>query len=257
MDLVKAAFSSPNVRLFGTYSHAGHSYAAKSTVSAAEYLALEVSSVNKAAKLVMQIASELNVDKNNKLGDPASDGKLTLAVGATPTAHAAQTKEEWASIRSKHSITEDQLVGHIELHAGCYTLLDMQQFATGCISMSDCALRVGANIISIYPDRREVLCDAGGLAMSKDTGPIPGFGPVVFSEGGVMEKDHWKLGRMSQEHGILTTDSKSQELKLPEIGEYLQLVPQHACLTAACHTWFLITDDGKTVSEVWEAVKGW
>lgn len=253
-DLITKALRSPNVHVFGTYAHAGHSYAAKDPQSAAEYLATEVSSVNEVAKTVYKVAQTLSIDSQKTLGD---NGRLTLSVGATPTAHAAQTQDEWHQVRTKAGILDSQLVGSVELHAGNYCLLDMQQLATGCISLEACAMTVGATIISTYPLRREALCDAGAIAMSKDVGPFPGFGQVVSSTNGQVLQNKWKLGRMSQEHGILTTDSDEAELTLPNVGDYIAMVPQHACLTAAQHVWHLITDDGKTVADVWEPVKGW
>lgn len=261
-NLIKAALTSPHLRLFGVYAHAGHSYSARTTGSAAEFLALEVSSTNNSAKVVERIASELHIDRASKMGASPEDNKLVLAVGATPTAHAAQTDAAWPSVRTKHGVTTEQLVGPVELHAGNYCLLDMQQVATGCVGLEDCALKVGASIISTYEDRSEALCDAGAIAMSKDTGPIPGFGPVVFSSSSTttaqMEKHGWSLGRTSQEHGILTTSSsKEGQVVMPSLGDYIQIVPQHACLTAAQHLYFLVTDDGRTVADIWEPVKGW
>jgi D-serine deaminase-like pyridoxal phosphate-dependent protein len=70
------------------------------------------------------------------------------------------------------------------------------------------------------------MCDAGGMAMSKDvaTGgfdPKTGYGMAKGEEG-----KGWVLGRVSQEHGVLTTDSKSAASL--EIGQKLFIRPQHA-----------------------------
>lgn len=63
-------------------------------------------------------------------------------------------------------------------------MLDLQQLHTGLIDRSRIAQRVLATVISYYPGRGEggldeALCDAGAIAMSKDTGPSGGFGDVI------------------------------------------------------------------------------
>lgn len=96
-------------------------------------------------------------------------------------------------------------------------MLDSQQLATNLVQVKNVAQRVLASVISYYMARGEgdeAMCDAGAIAMSKDTGPHPGFGRVVrvIRDG---EESHWApketgwiLGRVSQEHGILTRSDK-------------------------------------------------
>lgn len=112
---------------------------------------------------------------------------------------------------------------------------------------------MGATVISAYRERHEALCDAGAIAMSKDTGPETGFGPVTAPEA----LDGWHLGRISQEHGILVAGADKHELALPQIGSFIRLVPQHACLTAAQHSWFLIVDGSDEIVDIWVPCKGW
>lgn len=113
-------------------------------------------------------------------------------------------------------------------------------------------MSVGATVISVYPERREALCDAGAIAMSKDVGPISGFGPVISPS----ELQGWSLGRTSQEHGILCAPDNGNQ-KLPSIGSFVKITPQHACLTAAQHPWFLVIDGSDEVVDVWVPCKGW
>lgn len=240
-DLIRAAAQSPIISIFGTYTHANFSYASKTAQTAAEILALEVASANDVAKRVLEILKETGCSQN-KLDQ---DG-LRLAVGATPTAHAAHG--EFDAAREKAGVGKGRLVGKVELHAGNYCLLDVQQVATSMVDVPSCAMSVGSTVLSTYVERNEAVCDAGAIAMSKDTGPMPGYGPVVSPK----SLKGWSLGRNSQEHGILTGTSA-----LPEIGEYVRIVPQHACLTAAQHPWFLIVDGGSEIVDVWIPVKGW
>lgn len=255
-ELITAILTTPSVSLFGTYTHAGFSYASKDGQTAADILAREVAGANEGAKVVFEMAKTISADVHAKLQKQG----LRLAVGATPTAHAAGP--EWAGARDKAGIGRDDLIGEVELHAGCYCLLDTQQCATSLVHTDVCAMRVGATIISQYPHRQEALCDAGAICMSKDVGPIPGFGPVIAPQ----RLADWHLQRNSQEHGILARKSSEAASAaggkltddFPRVEEYVQIIPQHACLTAAQHPWFLITENGgEEVIDVWVPCKGW
>lgn len=245
-SLLMVLFSSPVVSVYGFYSHGGQSYGSRSMPEASEFLSTEIEAVNTAAGRALAIlAGTPNV--------AARQEPFVLAIGSTPTAHAA-TAETRAQL-------ETHLNGRLELHAGNYPLLDLQQLHTGLVDISRVAQRVLATVISYYPRRGEgetdeALCDAGAVAMSKDTGPIEGFGEVVGRP--------WRLGRISQEHGILTqrpaTQSESHE-KL-ELGQMVQIVGQHACLILAAYPWYYVVDSdmpskGEMVEDVWVPWKGW
>jgi D-serine deaminase-like pyridoxal phosphate-dependent protein len=163
-----------------------------------------------------------------------------LSVGATPTAHAAVLGADGRA----HA-----LQGTLELHAGCYCLNDLQQLSTGLVEAPrSAALTVLATVVSTYAHRQEAMCDAGALAVSKDTGPIPGHGRVVSHAG-------WALGRISQEHGTLTrTADDAEEIR---IGDTVRIIPQHACLACACYPWMYVVDGGDEVVDVWVPWKGW
>jgi len=172
-----------------------------------------------------------------------------LSVGSTPTAHAAsaETKAKLSSL----------LHGSLELHAGNYPMLDLQQEHTSLIDRSKVAQRVRVTVASYYPGRGangtdEALVDGGAIAFSKDTGPSGTFGEVIGMD--------WKLGRISQEHGTLTRTGPvgNEQLKL---GDKLEIVGQHACLIAAAYPWYYIVDgdvrEGKEIVDIWVPWKGW
>lgn len=159
---------------------------------------------------------------------------------------------------------ERQLNGKMELHAGNYPLLDLQQLNTGMVEPEQISQRVVATVVSYYPDRGpngedEAMCDAGAIAMSKDKGPLEGYGEVIGKK--------WRLSRISQEHGILVKaenalfakpDQDGESLK---IGDQVQIVGQHACLITAAYPWYYIidssTESADTVVDVWVPWKGW
>lgn len=104
------------------------------------------------------------------------------------------------------------------------------------------------------------MCDAGRLAVSKDTGPLGGYGHIISSS----HATGWELGKVSQEHGVLTkrkdsSKSEAEEERVEElrIGDIVRIVPQHACLVCASHPWIYVVDGGEEVVDVWVPWKGW
>lgn len=133
-------------------------------------------------------------------------------------------------------------------------MCDLQQLATSLITHSDISISVLARVVSTYPLRKEAMCDAGALAVSKDTGPLAGFGHVAQPS----DLAHWDLGRVSQEHGTLVRRPGSEGGRDVEIGELVRIVPQHACLACACYPWYYVVEDGgDKVVDVWVPCKGW
>jgi D-serine deaminase-like pyridoxal phosphate-dependent protein len=128
--------------------------------------------------------------------------------------------------------------------------------ATSLVPASDVSISILSTIVSVYPHRSEAMCDAGALAVSKDTGPFPGYGRVVSPS----QATGWDLGRISQEHGTLVHRPGLGESDVGEVtvGELVRIVPQHACLACAAFPWFYVVDDGETtVKDVWVPWKGW
>ncbi|KAJ3883378.1 putative serine dehydratase domain-containing protein [Lentinula edodes] len=240
-NLVKALLSSPAISIYGCYAHAGNAYASTSLDQASSFLSAEVESVNAGAELTLEIASAMGVELDNH--------SLVLSVGSTPTAHAAsaETKAKLSSL----------LHGPLELHAGNYPMLDLQQEHTNLIDRSKVAQRVRVTVVSYYPGRGvngtdEVLVDGGAIAFSKDTGPSGSFGEVIGMK--------WKLGRISQEHGTLTREGPAENEEL-KVGDEVEIIGQHACLIAAAYPWYYIVDsdvnEGKEVVDIWIPWKGW
>ncbi|VDB99581.1 unnamed protein product [Peniophora sp. CBMAI 1063] len=229
-SLVKGVLASPATEIFGFYAHAGNAYASTSSDEAAQFLSSEVETVNKAAELAKNLLTD-------------EQPPFVLSVGSTPTAHAA-------SAETRHRLRE-LLHGTLELHAGNYPMLDLQQLSTHLIQREQIAQKLLATVISFYPGRGgadEAMCDAGGVALSKDTGPAPGYGDVIGKA--------WRIGRTSQEHGILVRTEGDGDSSL-RIGEVIEVIGQHACYITAAYPWYYITDGGREVVDVWVPWKGW
>jgi D-serine ammonia-lyase len=203
------------INLHGFYGHDGNAYASTSLLEATKFLSGEVAAVNDAAQAALEIISRSTPSAT--LTQP-----FVLSVGSTPTAHAA-------SLETRKMLSQ-VLHGTLELHAGNYPMLDLQQQHTGLIDHTRVSQRVQATVISYYPGRGsdgtdEALIDAGAIAFSKDTGPSGGYGNVIGYP--------WQLSRISQEHGILTTTENSSSNETLKVGTLVSIVGQHACLIAA------------------------
>ena len=234
---------SNDVELFGFYCHAGHSYGCHSVEEAKNILIDEINSVNAACKIAKKIDSSISDD-------------LILSIGATPTAHVIDSFDE--------KLLDDKLLGKVELHAGNYAFCDLQQVGTNCCRYEDVACRVLGEVVSSYPGRGSVkpgegLVNVGVLGIGRETGAVPGFGHVGCPE----KYRNWILGRISQEHGVLTVLDCEKQTELIPIGTRVLIYPQHTCIAAACYPWYYVVDgNGEITNEnhvidIWVPTRGW
>lgn len=236
LSLAKRLYESPHVAFTGIYTHAGHSYSSQSSDEALEYLKNECN-----------IARQFK-DYFVSNGVPIS----YVSIGATPTVKAITAFMDHLDM--------DYILRDIdEVHAGAFAFLDRQQVATGLGTYHDVAISVACRVASVYEDRKSVLIDGGALAFSKDTAPQGGFGyvidPAVKDDIEILAS----LTKVSQEHGILQHLDETM-LSRPElrIGELVRVIPNHCCLAAACHLYYLVVeDDSDVVVDVWVPVRGW
>lgn len=80
----------------------------------------------------------------------------------------------------------------------------------------------------------------------------------IYDERG--ERTGWILGRISQEHGILTWEGEREKCNPLAIGDKVMIWPNHACVAGAGFGWYLVVDSekgGDTVVDVWVRWRGW
>ncbi|KAJ6078662.1 hypothetical protein N7467_008415 [Penicillium canescens] len=239
--LIQRIESSSSASVYGFYCHAGHSYACRTEDAATAVLQTEVEGVVSAARFLVGGKSER---------------KIIISVGSTPTAHVVK--------RLQGVLPEGM---ELELHAGNYPANDLQQVATSLVEPTQQAVRILADVCSIYPERNEALINAGTVALSKETSEFPGYAVVT-------DRPQWSVVRMAQEHGILgwadsnqtsrfveKVGSKSSEGEKVEsaftVGDKVLLYIQHACITAAMHFAYYVVDGDDIVRETWIPWKGW
>lgn len=123
------------------------------------------------------------------------------------------------------------LAGIDEARPGNYVFYDLMQVALGSCAPTDCALTVLASVVSSQPQARHCVVDAGALALSKDDGAGPGgasrtMGAIFGDYAAGRLVPAARLSSLSQEHGVVAAPLA--------LGRRVRILPNHACLTAAC-----------------------
>ncbi|KAL2259867.1 hypothetical protein VTK26DRAFT_6307 [Humicola hyalothermophila] len=305
-SLIDAALSASRAGkcvLHGLYSHAGHSYGARGGWDdVAGYLAEEFRGLRAVGRLVKDRRMRMmGGGGGGDGGDEKETGKggLVLSVGATPTALVMQREGFGKGGGGNGGGMMGDLEGlirglkeegyQLEVHAGVYTTLDLQQLAThasdsSLMTADDIAISVVAEVASLYPGRgangtTEALINAGSLALGRepvaDKGQIPGqdysgwgllmsWGIDTPAPGPDFPRVHggWQVGRISQEHGILVWKGKKEDEVPLRYGQRVRVWPNHSCIAGACYDWYLIVDSRNKggedeVVDVWPRWRGW
>lgn len=288
-----AAHKKGDIILHGLYSHAGQSYGGDSRVAAMKMMGAETGAMLVGADKIKALAAEQGV----------SDlPTLVLSGGASPTALSIQNlvtqnpnaegstpelQQEVSALTSLFDKVKSN--GHaVEIHAGVYPILDLQQLAahsisSSLLSYSDIALTVMAEVHSTYPGRgangtSEALIGAGGLALGREfckaydgMAMVSPWGRkgVEYPTCDVEDLEEWTVGRFSQEHGILTWAAgkrKGQPSGAPTdevtVGQKLRLWANHACITSSHFGWYFVVDEDRKgkedeVVDIWIKTRGW
>ncbi|RHZ68797.1 hypothetical protein CDV55_107676 [Aspergillus turcosus] len=258
-----------HARLIGIYSHSSLSYAATSPEEAISYLKTEIEGCRRA---LHQHSSLL------------PDRQLVISVGATPQVVSARSllhdessltadaKALKKLLRDPGAQTGDKIKTRIELHAGVYTLLDMQQLETNAQRAGgveeEIAISVIAEVCSVYNEgereKPEALVAAGTLALGREPcKSYPGWA-VVGNWRRESEPGGSRLivERISQEHGVVAWAGGDGPAIPVRVGQAVRLYPNHACVTGALYGWYLVVDssedgEGSRIVDVWRRTTGW
>ncbi|KAI1801204.1 putative serine dehydratase domain-containing protein [Daldinia bambusicola] len=298
IDQLLASEEAGSSVLLGVYCHAGHSYAARKDWEAMGILGQEFEALKQVAEVVR--------DKRAPGKDP-----LVLSVGATPTTTTIQ-HPELASTNSDSTngaasngagILTAVPTSHLksllktlkgsnfalEVHAGVYPTLDVQQLAAhardlSLLNSSMIGISIMADVASVYPARgpdgaTEALVNAGSIALGRepcqepdgkrysawglvmpwgvlaDSQPAPGAGfPEVH--GG------WQVAKISQEHGVLRWVGRKEDEAPLKVGQRVRIWPNHSCIASAGHAYYLVVDSRNAghedeIIDVWPRWNGW
>ena len=155
-----------------------------------------------------------------------------VSVGSTPTA--------------EHVAKVD---GVTEIRPGTYVFYDRMQARLGVCSLDECAAVVVCTVVS-RPAPDLVIIDGGSKTFATDVGPgaeplnLEGYGHVGYSDA--------VLERLTEEHGMLSVD---EDCDL-EVGDTLQIIPNHICSTVNLHDEVYIIGEDGGVEETRVAARG-
>ena len=131
----------------------------------------------------------------------------------------------------------DDFRGIDEIRPGNFVYYDLMQLHLGSCLFEQIATAVICPVVSVYPHRKEALIYGGAVHLSKefiengDETKIYGLA-VPFKDGKWQspQGDDY-LVRLSQEHGILKTDSQWAKSLKP--GDRVAVIPVHSCLAVS------------------------
>ncbi|KAG6000682.1 hypothetical protein E4U54_001336 [Claviceps lovelessii] len=305
VDAALEAHSQDKIILSGLYSHAGHSYGGGSRVAAIKMMRAEMAAMLEGAERLKSRASDKAITDLPALVVSAGASPTSMSVqNLISTAAAAAEGEEHDYKKGTEAISDELRIEvqslaelfastrgkglAIEIHAGVYPILDLQQLAAHSVGASrlswrDIALTVLAEVHSNYPGRGakgsdEVLIGAGGLALAREACKAY-EGMAMLTPWNrkrakqptcdVEDFRGWIVGRVSQEHGILTWRSGNSRApytppheETPKVGDKVRLWPNHACITGSHFGWYLVVDEDRAgkedeIIDVWIRGRGW
>jgi D-serine deaminase-like pyridoxal phosphate-dependent protein len=140
-----------------------------------------------------------------------------------------------------------EVEGITEIRPGNYVFYDTMQVALGTTDLDHCALSVVTTVVSHQEDNRAVI-DAGAKALALDKGlgiAARGHGWAVGHPGIVVEK-------LSEEHGWL----KLEDGESVQIGDRLEVIPNHACVVTNLFNEVAVTRGDKVVDTWKVAARG-
>lgn len=225
IEIANMLAEAPELEFIGVATHAGGSYASRSTGEISRFAQQERDRAMAAA------------DRIRASGIPCPE----VSVGSTPTA-----------------TFPGDLAGVTEVRAGVFVFQDLYQAGLGVCELEDIAVSVLATVIGHRADLGFVIVDAGGLALSLDRStarqPVDqGYGLVCDMDGGPL--DHI-VAAVNQEHGMIRPRSGEIDVDRFPLGSRVRILPNHACMTAAAHSLYQVLENGE-VTAVWERCNGW
>lgn len=279
-DLVSKLMNLDNqgtINFIGLYSHSSLSYNDSTAEQAMANLKGELSGCLDA------------LEENARLF--SGNREITISIGASPQVTSIEnlvgaegTLSEGAkSLRQAlHNVVTGRHCGFrtkLELHAGVYSLLDVQQLSTHSRAHfgeyeDEIAVSVMAEVCSVYNDgerqQPEALLSVGVLGLGRE--------PCAAYDGwGIIDRDAYSptthpdcrliVKRVSQEHSIVSwglingqRDGGSQQPIPLQVGQTVRIYPNHACITGALYGWYFVVDSsehGERVVDVWERASAW
>ena len=263
------------INFIGLYSHSSHSYNDSTPKQAMANLEAEIYGCLE------------SLDQNANLFP--KDKTITISVGASPQVTSVENlvgpedafSEDASHLRQtlQKVMTErtNGLCTKLELHAGVYSVLDVQQLSTHSRAHfgeyeEEIAISVMAEVCSVYNDgerqQPEALLAIGVTGLGREPcAAYEGWGIIdreAYSTDKAMPERRLIVSRISQEQCIVSwgqTKGQDEQTPIPlEVGQSVRIYPNHACITGALYDRYFVVDSSeheKRVVDVWERASRW
>jgi D-serine deaminase-like pyridoxal phosphate-dependent protein len=213
MDAILEIFSeNKKITFKGFLTHNGHTYSARSTN---EIFSRHFDSLLKLRLLKQRYQTDFT-DIEVSIGDTPS---CTLCTNFT---------------------------GVDEIRPGNFVFFDLTQQSLGVCDFDDIAVRMVCPVVAKHASRNEVVIYGGAIHLSQDSllniDGKPFFGRIIINQEGEKKRLSPRnyVSRLSQEHGILKVSQKN--FNLFQVGDLVEIVPIHSCLTANLTRKYLTTE---------------
>lgn len=216
-ELIKEINSSNKTIFKGFLGHAGHSYKARTN------------------KEILQV-HEQSTKIFKALKKRYSNNQLIFSSGDTPT----------CSIANKFPNID-------EIRPGNFVFYDVTQAIISSCDLQDIAISLRCPIVSKNRERNELLVYGGGVHFSKDrifNKKIDDeiFGVLVEQKPQNLSNFENYVSKLSQEHG--TIKIKPELFDKYNIGDFIEILPVHACMTANLIKKYKLKDSDKIITRL-------
>ncbi len=203
LALAKEINESMHLEFMGLLSHSGHTYNAENRK---QVIAIHNAGLKSLQSLQQMLQGEVGA-------------RPAISMGDTPSCSVLESFN-----------------GVDEMRPGNFIYYDLMQWGRGVCEAEDIAAAVACPVVAVHPERDEVVVYGGAVHLSKemlqDEKGHPSYGRVAM-----LEEKGWgnwlpqvKLGKVSQEHGIL--QGKIPLISEDLIGKLVAIIPNHSCLAA-------------------------
>jgi len=192
LDLAYTIERSDKLNLTGIITHNGETYSSggKSAI---------INSHEKSLGIMNDIKNKLS-QKIRK--------KVILSIGDTPGCKLS-----------------DNFDGVDEIRPGNFVFYDWMQFRYGVCEIDEVAAYLIAPVVSVLDNPDRIVVYGGGVHLSKDAVVFNGnaeYGAAVIAG------EKYKVGKLSQEHGVIEIENLSKSKIKP--GDWIKIIPVHSCL---------------------------
>ena len=188
---------------------------------------------------VMAQSRDRMLDATLRLAEvcPIEPGLFEISMGSTSSVHIFENK-----CKGPFQVTE--------LRPGNYIFNDLTQVSLGVCSLDACAMTVLSTVVSrrrTYGGTERFMLDAGRKILTSDSiKKRPGYGCILYNPRVRVAHPHARITGLSEEHGWGVVQGGSTL----NIGDRIQIIPNHACVVANMVDRMFLVQEGSTLSEI-------